>query len=390
VFDPQTGIISGTPLVASPTTTYTITGYNQGGNSSGTVTITVVLPPPPVITYPTPQVYTTLDAIAPLVPSNTGGAAIGYIIDKPLPAGLTLDPATGIISGIPIVASPAAGYTITANNDGGTGSFTVNITVVAKVLPPQTIAFAPLPAKTYGDVDFAPNATSTNGTIPIAFTSDNTAVAVFLNGNIHITGAGTTNITATQAGNNDFAAANPVTQVLIVNKAPLTVIADNKTKPFGAPNPTLTATYVGFVYNDTPAEFTELPLVTTTAVENSPVGDYPITVSGGISADYVINPVAGTLTITAIPSTITIPNAFTPNGDGFNDLWEIRALVDYPRCMVSVYNRYGSLVYHSKGYSRPWDGTYNGRQVPVGTYYYIVDPNNGSSAKLSGSVTVLR
>ncbi len=389
IFDSKTGIISGTPTVISPTTTYTITGYNTGGNSSSTVTITTVPPPPPVITYPTPQVYTTLNAITPLVPTNTGGAAANYIIDKPLPAGLTLDPVTGIISGTPTAVSPATDYTITASNDGGTGSFTINITVIAKILPPQTITFAPLPTKTYGDVDFAPGATSTNSIIPITYTSDNTAVAVFLNGNIHITGAGTTNITASQAGNNDFAAANPVTQVLTVNKAPLTVIADNKTKPFGAPIPTLTATYVGFVYNDTPAEFTELPSITTTAVENSPVGQYPITVSGGISADYIINPVAGTLTITAIPPTIDIPNAFTPNGDGFNDLWEIKALVDYPHCMVSVYNRYGSLIYQSKGYARPWDGTYGGSQVPVGTYYYIIDPGN-NTAKLSGSVTVLR
>jgi gliding motility-associated-like protein len=390
IFDPATGIISGTPVVTSPTTTYTITGYNQGGNSSSTVTITVVSPPPPVITYPTPQVYTTLDAITPLAPTNTGGAAVGYIIDKPLPAGLTLDPATGIISGAPTVVSPAADYTITAHNDGGTGSFTVNITVIAKVLPPQAITFAALPVKTYGDVDFAPDATSTNNTIPVTYISDNTGVAVFLNGNIHITGAGTTNITASQAGNNDFAAAVPVTRILTVNKAPLTITADDKTRPFGAPNPTLTATYIGFVYNDTPAELTELPAITTTAGENSPVGQYPITVSGGVSADYIINPGAGILTITAIPPTINIPNAFTPNGDGFNDLWEIKALVDYPRCMVSVYNRYGNLVYQSRGYSRPWDGTYSGKQVPVGTYYYIVDPNNGITAKLSGSVTVLR
>src|SRR6202000_3244682 len=157
----------------------TITGYNTGGNSSSTVTITTVPPPPPVITYPTPQVYTTLDAIAPLVPTNTGGAAEGYIIDKPLPAGLTLDPLTGTISGIPTAVSPATDYTITANNAGGTGSFTVNITVIAKILPTQTITFAPLPTKTYGDVDFVPGATSTNSTIPITYTSNNTAVAIF-------------------------------------------------------------------------------------------------------------------------------------------------------------------------------------------------------------------
>jgi gliding motility-associated-like protein len=389
VFDSATGIISGTPILASPTTTYTITGYNQGGNSSSTVTITVSPPPPPAITYQSPQVYTTHIAITPLAPTNTGGAVVSYVIDKTLPAGLTFNPATGVISGTPTVVSPATDYKITASNDGGSNSFTINITVIAKVLLPQNITFGGIPVKTYGDADFDAGASSSNNTIPVTYTSSNAAVATIVNGKVHITGAGTSTITASQAANDNYDAANPINQLLTVNKATLTVTADNQTRPFGTANPPLTATYSGFVYNDTPTQLTELPLITTTAGETSPVGEYPITVSGGLSANYIIVPVAGTLTITAVSANIVIPNAFTPNGDGVNDLWNIKALIDYPHCMVSVYNRYGNLVYQSKGYAKPWDGTYNGAQVPVGAYYYIIDPKNGTP-QLSGYVMVLR
>ncbi|MDQ6608382.1 MAG: gliding motility-associated C-terminal domain-containing protein, partial [Bacteroidota bacterium] len=84
-----------------------------------------------------------------------------------------------------------------------------------------------------------------------------------------------------------------------------------------------------------------------------------------------------------------IPNAFSPNNDGINDVWNIRYLNTYANASIEVYNRYGSLVFRSIGYNKPWDGTYNGNQLPVGVYYYIVDPKNGRQ-KMSGSVTILR
>jgi len=84
-----------------------------------------------------------------------------------------------------------------------------------------------------------------------------------------------------------------------------------------------------------------------------------------------------------------IPNIFSPNGDGVHDRWVIQYLETYPGCTVDVYNRYGSLVYHSVGYTTPWDGTVNGKPVPVGTYYYIVNPKNGRS-QMSGYVDIIR
>jgi len=84
-----------------------------------------------------------------------------------------------------------------------------------------------------------------------------------------------------------------------------------------------------------------------------------------------------------------VPNIFSPNGDGIHDRWDIPYLTSYPGCTVDVYNRYGQLIYHSLGYDKPWDGTVKGNQVPVGTYYYIIDPKNGKQ-KMSGYVDVIR
>lgn len=87
---------------------------------------------------------------------------------------------------------------------------------------------------------------------------------------------------------------------------------------------------------------------------------------------------------------IVIPNAFSPNGDGINDTWLIDPLYLFDESVTEVYNRYGQAVYRSRGYSTPWNGTNNGKSIPVGTYYYIIDLKVNKEPKLTGSVTILR
>lgn len=84
-----------------------------------------------------------------------------------------------------------------------------------------------------------------------------------------------------------------------------------------------------------------------------------------------------------------VPNAFSPNGDGINDTWIIKYLDSYPNCEVKVFDRGGHLIFHSVNYDKPWDGTFNGKPLPIGTYYYIINPKNGR-AIISGSVTILK
>jgi len=86
---------------------------------------------------------------------------------------------------------------------------------------------------------------------------------------------------------------------------------------------------------------------------------------------------------------ITVPNAFTPNNDGVNDLWDVRGLVAYQNAVIDVFDRYGGKVFHSIGYGSSWDGTYNGKAIPPGTYYYVIDLKVNGQV-LSGPLTVIR
>jgi gliding motility-associated-like protein len=95
-----------------------------------------------------------------------------------------------------------------------------------------------------------------------------------------------------------------------------------------------------------------------------------------------------TLTV-RILKPVKVPNAFSPNGDGVHDTWNIEHISDYPGSSLQVFNRYGQLVYSIKGYSTPWDGRANGKDLPVGVYYYIIELRNGFSP-LNGSITIIR
>lgn len=86
---------------------------------------------------------------------------------------------------------------------------------------------------------------------------------------------------------------------------------------------------------------------------------------------------------------LVIPNAFSPNSDGINDTWLLGNLNSVPDILVTILDRYGKVVFRSKGYPTPWDGTRQGQPLPAGVYYYIID-NPSTRQKLSGSVALLR
>ena len=85
-----------------------------------------------------------------------------------------------------------------------------------------------------------------------------------------------------------------------------------------------------------------------------------------------------------------IPNAFSPNGDGTNDVWNIIGKDLYPDIEVTVYNRWGQAVWKSvRGYPVPWDGRSNGRMMPVDSYHYFIRLLY-RSRPLVGTVTIVR
>jgi gliding motility-associated-like protein len=97
-----------------------------------------------------------------------------------------------------------------------------------------------------------------------------------------------------------------------------------------------------------------------------------------------------TVLVTVVPE-IVIPSGFTPTGDGANDTWQIDHIDQFVDCTVEVYNRWGELLFSSTGYIDPWDGTYNGAPVPVGTYYYAIELNDERFPEpYTGPLTVIR
>ena len=87
-----------------------------------------------------------------------------------------------------------------------------------------------------------------------------------------------------------------------------------------------------------------------------------------------------TVTVYVYPE-VKIPNGFSPNGDGKNDVWQIDFIDQFPDCEVEVYNRWGEQLFYSKGYAVPFNGQYKGKNLPVGTYYYVVKLNHPNFPK---------
>jgi len=86
-----------------------------------------------------------------------------------------------------------------------------------------------------------------------------------------------------------------------------------------------------------------------------------------------------------------MPTAFTPNGDGKNDVWNIPELQTFPLAVVEIYDRWGTLVFRSEsGYSKPWDGNSSGKEMPMDSYYYVINLNSPGLEPLAGTVTLIK
>ena len=89
-------------------------------------------------------------------------------------------------------------------------------------------------------------------------------------------------------------------------------------------------------------------------------------------------------------------DVFTPNNDGYNDYWIIPNADQYNDLEVFIFDRWGQQVFYSKPYGtdqfHTWEGKSqkNGKDLPIGSYYYIIKPNDGKQKPLTGTVTIVR
>jgi gliding motility-associated-like protein/uncharacterized repeat protein (TIGR01451 family) len=124
----------------------------------------------------------------------------------------------------------------------------------------------------------------------------------------------------------------------------------------------------------------ELLIITATVL---PTGNYANTATiTGIEADG--NLLNNTSTITTFPTDFFIPEGFSPNDDGINDLFVIRGIENYADNTMVIYNRWGNKVFEASPYHNNWDGSsimgllIGGDQLPTGTYFYLLDLGDGS------------
>lgn len=151
----------------------------------------------------------------------------------------------------------------------------------------------------------------------------------------------------------------------------------------------------------------------TTLVPSGPAGNYVWTPNTGLSCDVCLNPNASPLVTTEYLLTVTdangcsgwstvtvyvnvvegigVPNAFSPNGDGFNDVLYVKGN-GLESMIFSVYNRYGQQVFTSNDQTVGWDGTFNGKKLNPGVFVYVVSYNffGGERQELKGNVTLVK
>ena len=191
---------------------------------------------------------------------------------------------------ITLTGGEAENYDLTCYSGTLTiGNFTETVLTVAEIAP-----------KAYNDLPFAlPVVTSNNNRGEITYEVADANVALIANGRIYIHGVGETSLIVRQAATSTFSSAE-VSVPIVVSKATLTVIAENKSCCEGDMLPELTIQYKGFAMGEDQTSLDVVPQITCEALDASSAGEYDITVSGGVSEHYDFVYQSGTLTVTAL------------------------------------------------------------------------------------------
>jgi gliding motility-associated-like protein len=353
--------------------TYTVTlgVVNPAGTDDATVTITVnALPSVTANAAPA----STICAGDPVTLS--GGGATSYVWTGGVTNGVAFNPAS------------TGTYTVTGTDANGCEN-TANITVTVDICEPMIAGFS------YNDNICAGDCitlTDTTTGVPIAWNWDfgggatpNTSTDQ--NPVVCFTSPGTFNIqlTTTDAGGNNSSTTNSISVFgLPTVTAQLDTIVDIGHEVILDATGSGSGTYLwtpdeGDIACDTCANTTAYPLVNTDFIV------YYTDVNGCMAQDTVfviVNFIEG----------IGVPQAFSPNGDGHNDVLFVKGF-GIIQMKFSVYNRYGQQVFETTDQNIGWDGTFKGRDENPGVFVWVLEYtliDNISSGVISGNTTLIR
>ena len=366
----------GTVITGPITSTQTVWIYDAQGSCSDEESFNVTIDVTPSLNDPGAQTACDSYALPGITGTNVTPTA-NYYTNTPSLGGTLL---TGAITSSQTVwiydadgtCADSVSFVVTINETPN-----LVITNPAEVCEPLTIDLT----------DAAITAGSTNATT-LSYWTDASGTTALTNPSA-VSVSGTYYIEADNAGCTDIA---PV--VATINPIPLAPTAGtNATYCSVWTIVPLTASGTGGIYT----WYNEAGAVVGTGPTYTPSN------AVGTSTFSVTETVAGCegpasdVTIVVNICEITIPTAFTPDGDGVNEDWEIVDLdAVYPGNAVTIYNRWGNVLYkHDSTVDGPydqdrWDGTFNGEALPVGSYYFIIDLGIEGEESKTGTVSILK
>ncbi len=346
-FDPTT-----TPVT---TQHVTLTDNGTGGSQQITLTGTAVdlgLTPANNTALAAGQYGTSYTATSPTFTASGGtGTTYTWSASATLPAGLSIvstGATTAKIEGTPTTVVTAASFTITAT-DSGTGSsgFTVTHTYTLTINPAPLTITASSTSVAYG------SAVPTITPIYSGFVNGDTATSLTTAPTCTTTYTATSPVSGSPYPTSCSGAVDPdytityVAGAVTVTKPTLTITASSASVAYSSAVPTITPSYSGFVNGDTASSLTTAPTCTTTYTATSPVSGspYPTSCSGAVDSNYTITYVAGAVTVTAVPLTITASSTsvaygsavptITPSYSGFVNGQTATSLTTAPTCTTT-------------------------------------------------------
>jgi gliding motility-associated-like protein len=370
----------GSPASASTQGPHSVT-YNTAGTYTVSLTVTdangtddtiatnlIVVNAPPTVTANASS--STICSGDPV--TLTGGGASTYSWSG------------GVTNGVPFTPASTATYTVTGTDANGCTN-TANVTVTVNTCAPPVASFTPPATICEGDcLSFTDESTGTPTAWNWSFGGGTPSTATIEDpGGICFLAAGTYSITLSvtnSQGTDD-------TTITVTVIAPPTLDAGQDVSIVAGSTTVLTATGSGSgTYTWSPS--TGLSATTGATVTASPTSTTQYTVTyteGGCTAtdDVIVDVI--------LVEAFGVPTAFSPNGDNVNDVFRPRGsgIQGY---QMTIFNRYGQLVFETKVFTDGWDGTHNGKELNPGVFAYVITYNffGQESETVKGNLTLVK
>lgn len=154
------------------------------------------------------------------------------------------------------------------------------------------------------------------------------------------------------------------------NKPTALAVLDNDTDVDGSPDPTTITIELDPLHGTVSVDFNTGEIIYTSDADF--LGEDSLVYKVFDDGYPYLESDTAVVYITVVAASVTVPEGFSPNGDGVNDNFEIANLERFPNNHLQIINRWGNLVYDAEPYNNNWDG----EDLPVGTYFYVLDLGN--------------